>query len=108
MSKINDNTDIFQKKLNEDFPEVFYSKKGIFDRERQIELQIKLLKIKNDQMQIEIDKERVTWRKYKTYAIYAFLIVLIIVTIYLAIQIQRLDEANVFIDFLKTIKVSTA
>jgi len=103
MAKIEDNTDLFNKvdSLKTQFPEVFFGKKGIFDRETQVNLQIKLLKIKNQQMQLGLDKEKLFWDKVGTVAKYGFLILLIVAFIYFMIQVSRLDAADVVIEYFK-------
>ena len=105
MPKIEEkNTDLFKKvddNLKEQFPEVFYSKKGIFDKETQVDLQIKLLKIKNQQTQLLLDQEKLFWDKIKTICKYGFLILLTVAFIYVVVQVARLDAADVIIDYFK-------
>ena len=104
MAEIKENTELFSKigNLKEQFPDVFYSKKGIFDKETQVDLQIKLLKVKNQQAQLILDQEKLFWDKLKTLCKYGFLVLLIVAFIYFVIQMGRLDAADVLINYLKT------
>jgi len=104
MAEIKENTKLFTKtdNLKEQFPDVFYSKKGIFDKETQVNLQIKLLKVKNQQAQLILDEEKLFWDKLKTVSKYGFLVLLIVVFIYFVIQMARIDAADVILEYFKT------